>query len=395
MIAVTGIGIISALGKGADVTYEALLNKKSGIGCLHYLQTDHIDIPCAEVPMSDEEMKKLLNLSPELPLTRTSLMGMIAAKEALVSAKLHAFNGKRVAFINGTTVGGMEKSEEYYLDFLENDSHNVFIAEHDCGACTERIADYSGDFSFVTTLSTACSSAANAVILGANLIKNGLIDIALVGGSECITKFHLNGFRTLMILDPNPCRPFDETRAGLNLGEGAGYIVIESEASCKGRGVEPICTLAGYGNACDAFHQTASSKDGKGAFLAMQEALNMSGLQPSDIDYINAHGTGTTNNDASEGIAIARLFGDSIPCVSSTKSATGHTTSASGGIESVISILALQHQFIPANLNFKTPMPELPFSPSAECLTNRAMEHVLSNSFGFGGNNSTLIFSKL
>ena len=118
MIAVTGIGIISALGKGADVTYEALLNKKSGIGCLHYLQTDHIDIPCAEVPMSDEEMKKLLNLSPELPLTRTSLMGMIAAKEALVSAKLHAFNGKRVAFINGTTVGGMEKSEEYYLDFL-------------------------------------------------------------------------------------------------------------------------------------------------------------------------------------------------------------------------------------------------------------------------------------
>lgn len=398
MIAVTGAGIISALGIGVNETLVSLCNGYSGVGELKYLSTIHRDIPCAEVQKSDAELIELLGLSRNDIIVRTSLLGIVAAKEALESAGYERFKNKRVAFINGTTVGGMEKSEQYYLDFISNDSRNGYIAAHECGACTEKISDvlapFINGFSFVTTISTACSSATNTIILGANLIKAGIVDVAVVGGSECITKFHLNGFNTLMILDKEPCRPFDATRAGLNLGEGAGFIVLERSNDCESENIEPLCYLSGYGNACDAFHQTASSENGIGAMLSMKKAIEMSGLKPSDIDYINAHGTGTPNNDLSEGRAIMSLFGDRIPYVSSTKSMTGHTTSASGGIEAVISILALKNGFIPANINFKNKMPELSFTPVSEVINYPKLKHVLSNSFGFGGNDSTIILSK-
>ncbi len=394
-VVVTGMGIISALGIGVEETYGALLKGCPVVGLLQYLQTEHTDIPCAEVRWSDEELKRMLGIASGEVTTRTALFGMVALREALASAGLSPAGGKRMAFINGTTVGGMEKSEQYYLDFLENNSRNDYIAAHECGACTESIADYAGGFGYVTTLSTACSSAANAVILGANLIKAGLTDIAVVGGSECITKFHLNGFRTLMILDKEPCRPFDDTRAGLNLGEGAAYIVLERVSDATERNAKPLCLLSGYGNACDAFHQTASSEDGRGATLAMREAIQMSGLEPEEISYINAHGTGTRNNDASEGRAIVNVFGNRVPYVSSTKPMTGHTTSAAGGVEAVISVLALQHGIVPANLNFSRKMEELPFTPADHLLKDVEINHVLSNSFGFGGNNSSLIFSKI
>lgn len=392
-IVVTGMGIISALGTGVEKTYVALQEGRSGVGPLEYLQTEHRDIPCAEVKLSDEALVARLGIKKEEVATRTALLGIEALREAWASAGLSLQGQERVAFINGTTVGGMEKSERYYLDFLENDSRNAYIAAHECGACTERIADDLGGFSYVTTLSTACSSAANAVMLGANLIKAGRTDIAVVGGSECLTKFHLNGFHSLMILDPQPCRPFDATRAGLNLGEGAAYLVLEREADALARGASPLCVVAGYGNACDAFHQTASSENGTGATMAMQEALEMSGLRPEEIDYINAHGTGTRNNDLSEGRAIVNVFGAHIPYVSSTKAMTGHTTSASGAVEAVISILAIQRKFVPVNLRFAQPMPELPFSPVYRPMEGVPLRHVLSNSFGFGGNNSSLIFS--
>ena len=215
----------------------------------------------------------------------------------------------------------------------------------------------------------------------------------VVGGSECITKFHLNGFNSLMILDTDPCRPFDATRHGLNLGEGAAYLVLESAESAKRRGVTPQALLSGYGNACDAFHQTASSPDGEGAYRAMSEALQLAGLQPSEIDYINAHGTGTPNNDASESHAMMRLFGENMPSVSSTKSFTGHTTSASGSIEAVFCILALQNGFLPVNLNWSQAMDDgiVPVSQP----TKKVLKHVLCNAFGFGGNDSSLLLSSV
>jgi 3-oxoacyl-[acyl-carrier-protein] synthase II len=394
-VLVTGLGIVSGIGISVEETLASLLEGKSGVGKIKYLQTNHSDIPCSEIKLSDEQMCDMLSIPVDIPITRTSLMGILAAKDAMANANIIPEKTLRIGFISSTTVGGMEKSEQYYKDFLENDTRNEYIKIHDCGACTEVIADYFGGFSYVSTISTACSSSANAIALGTTLIKQGILDIVVAGGSECLTKFHLNGFNTLMILDREHCRPFDASRAGLNLGEGAAYLVLESEENVKARNAKALCKVSGFGNACDGYHQTASSPDGKGATLAMQYALEMSGLKPSDIDYINAHGTGTTNNDESEGVAIMNVFRNAVPPVSSTKAYTGHTTSAAGSVEAVISILAIQEGFLPVNLNFRNQIEKLSFSPVRVLKRNIKINHVLSNSFGFGGNNTSVIFSKI
>ena len=389
-IYITGTGVVSAIGIGKAATLEALLSNRSGVGQLKYLKTEHKEFPVGEVKLTDAEMRERLGIAQDAVTTRTALMGMLALGEALDEARLTSDQLPKVGFISGTTVGGMDMSEQYYLDYLNSDAHKEYIAVYDCGSCSEMTAAHFGKFAFATTLATACSSAANAVIQGANMIRCGKADIVVVGGSECITKFHLNGFNSLMILDTKPCRPFDATRSGLNLGEGAAYLVLESAESAKRRGVQPQALLSGYGNACDAFHQTASSPDGEGAFRAMKEALELAGLQPSDIDYINAHGTGTPNNDVSESQAMMRLFGQ-VPPVSSTKPFTGHTTSASGSIEAVFCILALQHGFLPVNLNWSQAMDNgiVPVDKPEK----KTLKHVLCNAFGFGGNDSSLLIS--
>ena len=389
-IYITGTGVVSAIGLGKAATLEALLSNRSGVGQLKYLKTEHKEFPVGEVKLTDAEMRERLGIAQDAVTTRTALMGMLALGEALDEARLTPDMLPKVGFISGTTVGGMDMSEQFYLDYLHGDAHKEYIAVYDCGSCSEMTAAHFGKFAFATTLATACSSAANAVIQGANMIRCGKADIVVVGGSECITKFHLNGFNSLMILDTKPCRPFDATRSGLNLGEGAAYLVLESAESAKRRGVQPQALLSGYGNACDAFHQTASSPDGEGAFRAMKEALELGGLQPADIDYINAHGTGTPNNDVSESQAMMRLFGQ-VPPVSSTKPFTGHTTSASGSIEAVFCILALQHGFLPVNLNWSQPM-DNGIVPVAK-LEKKTLKHVLCNAFGFGGNDSSLLIS--
>lgn len=382
---------------GADDTYARLLEGRSGIGKMKYLKSKHTDLPVGEVPFSDEELRENLFIRKDASITRTSLLGAAALREALASASLLPRDKSlKMALISGTTVGGMEKSEQYYYDFLHTREKDEYIALHDCGACTDMIGQANPyGFEMMTTISTACSSAANAIILGANMLKLNRADIVVVGGTECLSKFHLDGFNSLMILDHEPCRPFDKNRNGLNLGEGAAYLVMEREETARQRGIDPLCQLSGYGNRCDAFHQTASSPDGEGAYLSMMEALATAGLQPSDIDYINAHGTGTPNNDESEGHAMMRVFGDAMPPVSSTKSYTGHTTSASGGVEAAISILALIRGFIPANLNFSEKIDSLNFTPVTEVKQGVELHHVLTNSFGFGGNDSSCIFSKI
>ncbi len=392
-ILVTGTGVVSAIGLGKAQTLEALLNGRSGVGQLKYLKTGHKEFPVGEVKLTDAEMRAQLGIPEFAITTRTALMGMLALKEALQDAGLTPEMLPQVGFISGTTVGGMDMSEQYYLDYIHSEAHKEYISAHDCGSCTEMTANHFGKFAFVTTLSTACSSAANAIILGANMIRCGEADIVVVGGSECITKFHLNGFNSLMILDTKPCRPFDATRNGLNLGEGAAYLVLETEESAQRRGVKAQALLSGYGNACDAFHQTASSPEGEGAYRAMKEALELAGIQSSEIDYINAHGTGTPNNDASESQAMKRLFGDQVPPVSSTKPFTGHTTSASGSIEAVFCVLALQNGFLPVNLNWSQAMEDgiVPVSQP----TKKELKHILCNAFGLGGNDSSLLLSSV
>lgn len=391
-IVITGEGIISAIGNDKAAVLQSLLDGRSGIVEMKHLHSSHHELPVGEVQLSNDEMKAMLALPVEEQTSRTSLMGMLAVRQALAEAQLPetAPKNRRVVLISGTTVGGMDITEQYYDSFATSDEHLDCLKKHDCGSSTEEIAAMFG-ISECTTISTACSSAANALILGANLLKTGQADLVIAGGSEALTRFHLNGFNSLMILDHEPCRPFDAQRAGLNLGEGAAFVVMETEASARERGAEIHAWLTGYGNACDAFHQTASSDNGEGAYRAMTEALEMAHLQPEDIDYVNAHGTGTPNNDLSESAALKRVFAEKMPLISSTKAFTGHTTSASGSIETVICLLAMQHHFVPANLRWEHQIPD-GITPTTG-VKDVTLKHVVCNAFGFGGNDSSLILS--
>jgi len=392
-VLITGCGIISSIGNNLKETYDSILSEKTGIGKIDILNTKHKDhLIVGEIKSTNEELAKMAGIELKDGITRTTLLGIIAANQAVSNAFSKPEKLNNLAFISGNTVGGMVTSELYYPDFLENDSKNAFIESHDCGDSTERIARQLGIKGFTTTINTACSSSANAIMLGARLIKSGKAKTVIAGGVDALSMFTLNGFNTLMIVDPKPCKPFDNGRNGLNLGEGAAYVVLESEKNANEKNV--LCELNGYGNANDAYHQTALSPEGRGAVLSMNSALENSGLMPKEINYINAHGTATQNNDLSEGIAIEKIFGTDIPYLSSTKSMTGHTLGASGAIEAIISILAIQKGIVPANLNYKNKMEELIFTPTSNLVRDSEIKHVLSNSFGFGGNNTSLIFSK-
>jgi 3-oxoacyl-[acyl-carrier-protein] synthase-1 len=254
------------------------------------------------------------------------------------------------------------------------------------------VASYFGINHNITTVSTACSSSANAIIFGSRLIKSGRLNRVLAGGTDALTRFTLNGFFALEILSPTGCRPFDRMRNGLTIGEGAAFLVLESELTADPDKI--LCEVTGYSNVNEAFHATASTSDGIGATLAMTGALESAGLNASQIDYINAHGTGTEINDLSEGNAIGALFGGRVPPVSSTKAFTGHTLGAAGAIEAVFSTLSIKNQIVLPNLNYSEKMPELSFEPQ-RTVENQQIRHVMSNSFGFGGSNSTLIFSSI
>lgn len=391
---IAGVGVITAIGNNVAEHLAAFNERKAGMGDITLLNTKHKgELPVAEVKLDNEALAELSGLSSKL--SRTKMLSLVAAREAMNDAAIPNFNKLRTGFVSANTVGGMDKSEDFFADFLTDNNKGKLrdIFDHECGSITEVVADELGITDYMTTISTACSSSANAIFYGARLIKNDMLDVVIAGGADALAKFTLNGFNTLMILDKEYCRPFDDTREGLNLGEGAGYVVLVSDKVAKTLNKPVYCALSGYNNSNDAYHQTASSPDGTGSYMAMQGALNKAGLKPVDISYINLHGTGTPNNDSAEGTAIKRLFEPNYPPMSSTKSFTGHTLGASGGVEAVFSVLSIKHGLIYPNLRFKTQMHELPFSPETEYLKDQPIKNVLSNSFGFGGNCTSLIFS--
>lgn len=392
---VVGAGMISAIGTNVPEALEALENERSGVARMRYLSSVHRDtLPVAEVKQSNGDLARTAGLPQHL--TRTALLSLLAAREALQSAGLATLPAANTGLVSASTVGGMDKTEGFYRSFMDNPRQGRLrdVVHHECGILTDLVANELGITGFVTTISTACSSSANAIMLAARMIRQGLLDIAVAGGVDALTAFTLNGFNTLMILDKQPCRPFDQHRAGLNLGEGAGYLVLMSERALDATGAIPLCRLSGWHNATDAYHQTASSPEGVGSFMAMTGAMEKAGLAPPDIDYINVHGTGTPNNDQSEGTAMRRVFGAAVPPFSSTKAFTGHTLGASGGIEAVLSALAIRDGLIYPNLHFSTPIDGLDLIPETRFRKGVEIRHVLSNSFGFGGNCTSLVFSK-
>jgi 3-oxoacyl-(acyl-carrier-protein) synthase len=395
---ITGIGLVSSLGFTVEENLSSLMQCKSGVGEIKYLETTHKGkIPAAEVKASNEELAAMLGYENEKYLSRTAILGMLAAREAYEMAGLKKGDGFKTGILSATSVGGIDKSEEFYEGYMKNpagkDNLNLVVS-HDCGDSTERIADFLGIKDFLTTISTACSSSANSILQGARMIRAGYLDRAVAGGTDVLTRYTLNGFNALKILDDKWCRPFDRSRTGLNLGEGAAYLVLESEEAVVKSGKTPLAELRGFGNANDAYHPTASSPEGLGAKRSMELALGVAGLDPVKIDYINAHGTATPNNDLSEGAAIKSVFRDYLPRFSSTKSYTGHTLAAAGAVEAVISVLTLRHQVVFPNLNFQDPIEELDIRPVTILDKEKAIDVILSNSFGFGGNCSSMIFSR-
>jgi 3-oxoacyl-(acyl-carrier-protein) synthase len=393
---IAGLGVISAIGNNVQEHLNAFKNEAEGMGDITHFESVHRGVlPVAEVKMTNHQLAGKARMPVDA--SRTTLLSLLAAREALADAEIPDLASLRLGFVSANTVGGMDRSEDFFIQFLKDNNKGKLrnVYDHECGSITEAVANELGITDFMTTLSTACSSSANAVFYGARMIRNGLLDVVIAGGADALTKFTLNGFNTLMILDKEFCKPFDQNREGLNLGEGAGYVVMVSEQVAKTLNKQPYCRLSGYNNSNDAYHQTASSPEGTGSYMAMQGALKKAGLQPKDINYINVHGTGTPNNDSAEGTAIRRLFDPHYPAMSSTKSFTGHTLGASGGIEAVFSALAVKHGIIYPNLRFQTQMEELPIGPVTHFMEQQQTDHVMSNSFGFGGNCTSLIFSKV
>ncbi len=398
-IVVTAVGIVSALGTGIDAQLQAMRHGRSGVGKVMHLQSVHApDFVLGEVKMSNDELATALNLpTGDNGYTRTTLLSLTAMQDLLDQTDVSLLKQEQFAFISANTVGGMCKMEDIYMDVAgaQTEEKNLkYIDTLDCAESTEQIAEHFGLRSLTATISTACSSSSNALMLGARMIKQGVVNRAICGGGDALSRFTLNGFYTLKNVDKTPSKPFDHNRNGLNIGEAAGFCLIEKESEAKARGAKTLAVLSGYANTNDAYHVTAPSPNGEGAVRTMQTALAMAGLQPADIGYINAHGTATANNDLAEGRAIQELFGKQAPPFSSTKPFTGHTLAAAGIIEAIYCIMALQQQMVIPNLNFETMMEELEISPASTLIENATINHVLSNSFGFGGSNVSLVFSK-
>ena len=395
-IVITGIGSISAIGNNVDEMFSSLKEGKHGIKPISIIDTKlSNEYLAGEVKLSNDDLSDISGINGMQ--SRTTLLASTAISEIIKNAGLSENEIKNTGLISSTTVGGMDKSETNYYDLKKGEKLGFSIF-HPSGEHSNRVARLFGLEAYVSTVSTACSSASNAMIIGARLIKSKQVDRVIVGGADALSKFTLNGFKSLMILDPNHCKPFDINRKGLNMGEAAGYLLIESKESAEKRGAKIYAKLSGYSNVNEAYHQTASSPNGDGAYSAMKKAIAFAGLEENDIQYINAHGTGTNNNDNSESLAIDRVFADnkedSRTIFSSTKAFTGHTLAAAGGIEAIISILCINNSFIPANLNFEDKIEGAKLTPTVDSITNISIDNVLSNSFGFGGNNTSLLFSK-
>lgn len=388
------MGMITSIGDSVAANRQSLLLGNSGIGQAIYFQSKYAGLlPFAEIKHSTESLRDLLKINQQ-GITRTDLIALHALREAIADAGLshNILQADNTALIGASTVGGMCLTDEMYADANnQSNKESQYLSAYSNSACNMFLQSQYNIGGIVNTFNTACSSSANSIMYGARLLKNGFAKRVIAGGADSLAKFTVNGFNALMILSNEPCRPFDINRKGLNLGEGAAFLVLEREEDATGKKI--YAEVKGYGNSNDAYHPSSTSPEADGPFYCMKKALERAGLQPAAIDFINAHGTATENNDETESIAMLRLF-ETPPAFASTKSFTGHTLGAAGAIEAVYSILNLYHQEVYASLNFNEPIATTKLVPE-EAYSSKLLQHVMSNSFGFGGNCSSLVFGKL
>lgn len=394
-IVITGIGVVCGLGNGVDAFWQGLTD---GLGAISTLKrygsetfpTDLASEVDADVTDHALERRRARRLS------RSDRLAIVAAGEALtMAAGAGALPLETTLVSSGSSTGGLAEGEDFYISRTRRGPGSGQISkvlQQPTSAPSDAVANWFGLGGGVLSNATACASAAAAIGAAADMLRDGLVDAAIAGGTDALCRLTYSGFNVLQAVDPHPCRPFDASRAGITLGEGAGYLVLEREEDARRRGAVPLAELAGWGSSCDAHHPTAPAEDGRGAERAMRAALEDAGMPASDIHYVNAHGTGTPLNDSAESLAIARVMGSRIP-VSSSKSFFGHTLGASGGIEAVVSVLAIRNQYMPPTLRLQTSLSEgegMDFIPDQG--RRGPLRAILSNSFGFGGSNVSLLF---
>jgi 3-oxoacyl-(acyl-carrier-protein) synthase len=390
---VTGMGIISPIGNSVAGNRNALQQARSGLSSIELFKTRYANLlPFGEIKVADEELKQKLNANSR-GITRTTLLALHAFDEAvndagLSAAQLQSFD---TALVGANTIGGMCRTEELHQDASSSDVGTEFLSNYDLGSVHLYLQQRYGINGVASTVNTACSSSANSIMYGARLLKHGFAKRAIVGGVDSLAKFTINGFNSLNILSQYPTRAFDKDRSGLNLGEGAAFLVLEREEDVKGKKV--YAEVSGYSNTSDAFHPSSLSDNGEGPYLAMKQALEIAKLHPHQIGFINAHGTGTENNDEVESRAMIRVF-ETPPPFASTKPNVGHTLGAAGAIEAVYCVLNIFYQEVYKALHFAEPIPATGLVPVGE-YRQMELQHVMSNSFGFGGACSSLIFSRV
>jgi len=388
---ITGIGLISSIGNSVEENWNSLVNDKRGIRKAKYVDSKLIEnFLFGEVNLSNDELKKVLNLPLDSNYARTTLLAMVAVNEAMFSAKIDS--SKIDGIIMGCTVSSMCETKKLYENAQAIDNQSNLYDRYDIGSVAMEISELIGDVPFHNTINTACSSSANAIMQGIMMIRSGRAKRLLVGGADALSKYTINGFNSMMLLSNSQCKPFSKDRDGINLGEGAGYLILEGEDFIEDR--KPLAEVSGFGNANDSYHATSTSPDGIGPTKAMQTALNNAGVSPNQIDYINAHGTGTENNDETEYVAMKNVF-DALPPYSSTKIFTGHTLGAAGAIEAIFCVLMLLNNTIIGNSN-KDELPDekIQLIPT-KTLTGISLNRILTNSFGFGGNCTSLLINKV
>jgi 3-oxoacyl-(acyl-carrier-protein) synthase len=386
---ITGLGIVSAAGFGTEEVWRTVAAGASGLKPLTLFQSPRYgQIPVGEI------QRDLIALGAPTRSSRSDKLGWLAAREAVADAKINFQNyGDRAGILLGTSVGGSYDSELFLATLIKRGKMRARPTRfHECSTTVDLIAESLGLFGPGMAIATACSSSALAIAQAAEMILSGEADVMLAGGADSLSRMTWGGFHSLLLVDANGCRPFDAARGGMSLGEGAAILVLESEEFARRRGAKMFARLSGWGMSCDAYHATAPHPQGAGATIAMQSALRRAGLEPSAIDYVNAHGTGTRDNDVAETIALKTVFHNRVPPFSSTKRIFGHALAASGAMEAVVCVEALRHQQLPPNPGFAKCDPAIGLEPVV-ALRHAPLTHVMSNSFGFGGNNGVLIFS--
>lgn len=402
-VVITGMGAVSSLGIGADKLWASIKIGKSGISKIE--RVDVSDIPTKVASeVKDFNPENFIEKKEVRRTDRFAQFALASAQMAMEDSKLdlEKVDKERLGVIIGSGTGGIETVENQCNEFLEKGYRRVspfLVPMMICNMASGLVAIKFGAKGYNECSVTACASSSNAIGDAFKVIQRNDADVMIAGGAEaCVTRLTLAGFCSLKAMTTNPdpftaCRPFDTNRDGFILGEGSGVLILEELEHALNRGANIIAEIVGYGCTNDAFHITAPAEEGEGAARCMKLAIKDANINPADIGYINAHGTSTKANDKNETAAVKSVFGKyayELP-MSSTKSMTGHLLGASGAIEAIITACALKDGFIPPTINYKNPDPECDLDYVPNEGRSAEFTYALSNSFGFGGHNASLV----